>query len=77
MILFELTMPHCGSWNRKWTGAGRVYARTRRNSQVPEDVVGKDFFYRWDDGWTACVAVKKMDCREAKKNETFCRIPRL
>ena len=67
MILFELTMPNCGSWNGKWTGAGRVYAKTRKDCQVPKDVIGKDFFYSWDDGWTACVSVKKMDYREAQK----------
>lgn len=67
MIIFELTMPNCGSWNGKWSGEKRLYAKSRRNNQVPKEVVGKKFYYRWDDGWTACVSVKKVDYREGRK----------
>ena len=67
MIIFELSMPNCGSWNGMWSGEGRTYARTLKNYQVPKEIVGKDFFYRWDDGWTACVSIRKIDCKEAKK----------
>lgn len=37
--------------------------------QVPKEVVGKSFYHRWEDGWTACVSVEKVDCREAQKIE--------
>ena len=67
MVLFELSMPNCGSWNGKWSGEGRTYAKVRRNCQVPKEVIGKSFYYRWDDGWTACVSVRKIDSKEAKK----------
>lgn len=29
MIVFELTMPHRGSWNNKWTGEQDRYIRVR------------------------------------------------
>lgn len=67
MIIFELSMPHCGSWNRKWSGEGRLYAKSRRNNQVPKDVIGKTFDYQWEDGWTARVSVRKVDCKEEKR----------
>lgn len=67
MIIFELTMPNCGSWNGKWSGEERLYVKSRRNNQVPKNVIGKNFYYRWDDGWTACVSVRKVDCREEQK----------
>ena len=69
MIVFELTMPHCGSWNGKWTGADRKYIRTRRECEVPKEYWGKDFFYRWEDGWEACVSLTKMPAKEAMKLE--------
>ena len=69
MIVFELTMPHVGSWNGKWTGADRLYIRTKRECEVPKDLYGKDFHYRWEDGWGACVSVRKMDARESRKLE--------
>lgn len=67
MVVFELSMPNCGSWNGKWSGSGRCYARVYRNSDVPKDVLDKTFCYTWDDGWTACVSVKKIDAKEAKQ----------
>lgn len=76
MIVFTLSMPNRNTWNGKWTGDGRVFARTRYEREVPKEVVGKSFIHCWDDGWTACVTVEKMNCREAtklmKKSEGFC-----
>jgi len=69
MIVFELTMPNVGSWNGKWTGADRLYVRTRKEREVPKDYWNKSFFYRWDDGWTACVTTTKMLATEARKLE--------
>lgn len=57
MIIFTLSMPNRGSWNNKWSGDGKVYARIRHNNAVPLDVVGKDFYYTWSDSWTVCVCV--------------------
>lgn len=67
MILFRLTMPHAASWNGRWSGEGRIYAKTRKDREVPKQYWGKDFHYRWEDGWGACVSVEHMDSREAQK----------
>lgn len=67
MIIFKLTMPNCGSWNGQWTGQNNLYARVYRNCDVPKEVVGKDFYYSWDDGWTACVSVNKVDYKDSQK----------
>lgn len=69
MIVFELTMPHVGSWNGKWSGADRLYIRTKRECDVPKDLRDRDFHYRWEDGWEACVSVRKMPAKEAVKLE--------
>lgn len=69
MIVFELTMPHVGSWNGKWTGADRQYIRTRDERKVPKEIWNKDFFYRWSDGWESCVSVTKMKASDASKLE--------
>ena len=76
MIVFELTMPHVGSWNGKWSGADKRYIRTMDERKVPKECWDKDFYYRWDDGWCACVSVTKVDSKEAakirKKSAGFC-----
>lgn len=76
MIIFTLSMPNRGSWNGRWSGEDRVYARIFHNNDVPKDIIGKDFYYNWDDGWCACVSVTKVDSKEAakirKKSVGFC-----
>ena len=76
MIIFTLSMPNRGSWNGRWSGENRVYARIFHNNGVPKDIIGKDFYYNWDDGWCACVSVTKVDSKEAakirKKSAGFC-----
>ena len=67
MVVFTLTMPRRGSWNNKWSGDGDIYATVLPNRKVPQQVIGQSFYYRWDDGWTACVSVEKLDCKEANK----------
>ena len=69
MIVFELTMPHCGSWNGKWSQEDRLHIRTKDERKVPKECWGKDYFYRWDDGWEACVSVIRMSANEARKLE--------
>lgn len=69
MIVFTLTMPNVGSWNGRWSGEDKIYARTMKNCKVPKEVIGKSFIHRWEDGWTACVSVEKVECREAQKIE--------
>ena len=67
MIVFELTMPSVGSWNGKWSGSDRRYIRVLHEADVPKELHGRDFFYNWPDGWTACVSVKQMQAKEARK----------
>lgn len=67
MIAFFLSMPHVASWNGEWSGEGKIYARLRRDSQVPKEYIDQSFEYRWDDGWGASVEVRKVDSKEAAK----------
>ena len=60
MIVFELTMSDTGSWNGKWSQAGYSHYASRRDSEVPKEVIGREFSYRWPDGWCACISVKKV-----------------
>ena len=69
MIVFELTIPNVGSWKGKWSGADKRYIRTMDERKVPKECWDKDFYYRWDDGWCACVSVKRAKASEAKKLE--------
>lgn len=69
MIVFELTMPNRGSWNGRWSGESTRHIRVKHDKSVPKEVWNKDFFYRWDDGWTACISVIKMPATEARKLE--------
>ena len=67
MIVFTLTMPNRNTWNGKWTGDNKIYAKTAPNKLVPKEIIGKEFYYSWDYGWTVCVTVEKMDYKEANK----------
>ena len=67
MVVFELTMPGIGSWNGKWSGSGKKYYRARKDREVPSQYWHKDFHYRWNDGWAACVSVYRMPAADARK----------
>lgn len=69
MISFELSMPNKGSWNGKWSQEGQCFVRTRTEREVPKEYWDKDFLYRWDDGWTACVSVRRVTIKDARKLE--------
>lgn len=69
MIVFELTMPHAASWNGKWSGADQRHIRVKYECDVPKDIIGKDFDYRWDDSWCANISVQKMPAKEARRLE--------
>ena len=83
ILVFELTMPNCGSWNGKWSGAGNYYAKTRNfgSSQKAkarcEKILEKpSHYYRWDDGWGASVNIRAVDGNESrsinKRSKGFC-----
>lgn len=44
MVVFELTMPNCNTWNGTWSGAGRRYIKTKPDRKVPKDKIDRDFF---------------------------------
>lgn len=67
MIAFVLTMPNRGSWNGRWSGENDLHAIVKTERAVPKEIVGKSFYYTWDDGWSACVSVEKVECKEGNK----------
>lgn len=82
MLVFELTMPHRGSWNGKWSQEDRHHyiikdeRYLRDKSIIPKILEQKYFTYRWNDGWEACIEVSKVLAPEAnklrKKSDEFC-----
>lgn len=68
MVLFKLTMPNVGSWNNKWSGEGNLYCISRKLSKpIEKELDGKNFFYRWEDGWTAQISCTMMSATEARR----------
>lgn len=69
MIVFELTMPHCNSWNGRWSGEGRRFLRFKDQRKVPKEYWGKSFYYNWPDGWGACVTLTQISAADYKRLE--------
>ena len=67
MIVFELTMPNCGSWNGRWSQENKYHIVCKHQNRVPKELWNKDYYYNWDDGWTACVSVRQMPAADCKK----------
>jgi hypothetical protein len=57
-VIFELSMPGCGSWNGKWAGTGGRYT-VMRKLDTKSPLIGKSFMYDWKDGWRARVDVRR------------------
>ena len=80
ILCFELSMPNRGSWNGRWSGENDVHIITKTDRQIGKkrikELDGKSFFYRWEDGWSACVSSRIIDAKEAtrlrKRNRGFC-----
>src|SRR3990167_7206260 len=72
ILLFELSMPSANSWNGRWSGEERYHALTRKFTTVKggkhaaEILAQGSFYYRWDDGWSACITVKEATPAEAR-----------
>lgn len=69
LVCFELSMPNNGSWNGKWSGEGKCYARVEN---LPSDVANRvisegPYGYNFGDGWRARVSVRLVDAAEARK----------
>lgn len=85
-VVFILTMPGVGSWNRKWTGADKLYCRTRsypfnKKTILTESVLGRVLAYEnrsydFCDGWIANVRIMVCTAQEKKnydkKSQGFC-----
>jgi hypothetical protein len=76
IICFELSMPSVGSWNGRWSGEGRCYARIRRfgrneaaKEQAAKILAGESYCYNFGDGWGASVSVHQVTATEARKIE--------
>lgn len=79
-ILYELTMPHVGSWNGKWTGEGRGYFLVKsykKESELPAKVLSmKNYYYNFGDGWGVNINCSQILSSEKagykKKSSGFC-----
>lgn len=69
MIVFELTMLNRNSWNGRWSGENDIHVIAVPERKVRKFLWGKDYFYHWTDGWTACVSCRRMSAAEARKLE--------
>jgi hypothetical protein len=59
-ILYTLSMPNVGSWDGKFTGAGKFYGVVRSysaKSAIPAKVLSRgSYYYNFGDGWGASVS---------------------
>jgi hypothetical protein len=76
IICFELSMPDRGSWNGRWSGEGRPYARIRKfgGSKATKEKAARilaegSYYYNFADGWGASVSVRDVTPSEAAKIE--------
>jgi hypothetical protein len=66
-------MPNCGSWNNRWSGEGRLYARVRsitkdmQNKYNIKEKLDKGYYYNFGDGWGANISVEQIDSKAANK----------
>ena len=74
LLSFTLSMPGVGSWNGKWTGTERLYARvinfgkTKKGIAKAKEILDTGYFtYNFGDGWTAGIEVNEVDANEARK----------
>lgn len=83
ILCFELSMPGRASWNGKWSGDGRIYARivnfwrSKKGIEEAKQILSKPCYrYHWSDGWSASVSVREVDAKEArlvrKDSDGFC-----
>lgn len=70
MIIFLISMPNVGSWNGRWAGEGKLYAKSLdiRNKEKKEKLLsGSPYSYSWDDGWSAKIDVIEAEGNDAQK----------
>lgn len=83
MILqFTLSMPGCSSWDGKWSGSSKLYAKTesftgKKRIAKAQSIIDKGYYsYNFGDGWRAGVSVEQITGSRAsqvrKKSSGFC-----
>ena len=83
ILCFELSMPNVGSWNGKWSGEDRFYARvvnfgrSKTANEKAKAILNRGYYhYNFGDGWSAGIRVSQVDAKEAaqirKKSAGFC-----
>ncbi len=72
ILCFTLSMPNVSSWNGKWSGEGRLYAkiinfgRTQKAIAKTKEILDIGYFhYSFGDGWSAGISVKEVNAKEA------------
>lgn len=59
-IIFELTMPNCGSWNRIDTGNKEgCFIFKKVDTKTAEKLIGTSHYYNFGDGWGANIKITK------------------
>ena len=78
-IEFRLSMPRRSSWNGKWSGEDKNYVIVKKISNEWAKEIGIEdnkktsWYYRWDDGWTACITARVLKKGERVKGfDGFC-----
>ena len=72
-LSFVLSMPNNNSWNGKWSGEERFYAKVenfkgKKNEEKATTILEKGYFYyNFGDGWGAGVSVEEIDSAKARK----------
>lgn len=74
LIAFELSMPNINTWNNRWSGEGKYYARvknfgrTEEKNKIAKKVLEKgSYYYNFGDGWGMSISVREVDSKEAQK----------
>jgi hypothetical protein len=76
IICFELSIPNVGSWNGRWSGEARCYARGRKlgrskatNEQAAKILAEGSYYDNFGDGWGTSVRVREVTAAAVRKIE--------
>jgi len=82
ILVFELTMANCPSWNGRWSGEDRGhylfknFMGAKGGMRAAKLIADGPYRYQWDDGWAALISVREVDADEARRlrsrNAGFC-----
>lgn len=71
ILCFTLTMPGVSSWNGRWSGDGKLFAKVKTfrgksaEKRVNEILEKSPYYHSWADGWSAKISVSKITAKEA------------